>query len=225
MSNSVAQQWKQIERPVDPATGPVGYPQGTQGTGYAARGAVGIGPSNPPNLGVGYCQQNNVDPLPYPTLYPNDLGVYPLFASSVAPSGVVMGAGWTYNKPYRQVEINTAPGAQTDCLLTLDGTPLVIGEKIQIMIMGFMQAGTLTVLQGGAATGINYTAAQWNAAVALAPGLGIVRNLITAVAVGNTITLRFPITALAQAQFKAVAIYRDYADWSDFAANAALMTA
>lgn len=225
MSNSVAQQFRQTEKPIEPTTGPVGYPQGTQGTGYAARGALGPGPSLAPYSGVGYCQQNNIDPLPYPTAYPNDAGSFNAPLSTVAPANVVMGTVWLYNKPYRQVEINTAPAAQTDCVITLDGSPLVIGEKIQIVIMGAMQAGTLTVLQGGAATGINYTAAQFQAAAGLPPGLGVVRNLITAVAVGNTITLRFPITAAAQAQFKAVAIYRDYSDWADYAANTALMTA
>jgi hypothetical protein len=138
-----------------------------------------------------------------------------------------MGTGWLYDFPNRQCVINATPGANTDLVCTMDqGAPaLVIGEKIEIAITGFMQAGTMTVLQGGAGISVNITAAQWNAAVASPPGIGVFRVNVLAAAVGNTLTLRFPSGALAQAQIKSVSIVRDYADWSDYAANVAQMTA
>ena len=229
MSNSLAQQWYQKERPIEPQTGPLGPGGGVLGSGYAARGAVGPGPGNIMVPVGGNYFQNQFQPLSgnAPSAYPNDVGTFNAPLSSVAPVGVVMGTGWRYNFPGRMCEINATPAGNVDLVCTMDqGAPaLTLAEKIQIMLMGFMQSGTVTVLQGGVATGSNISAVNWNATVASPPGLGVYRILIGAVATGNTITLRFPAGTLAQAQFKAVAIARDYADWGDFAANVAQMTA
>jgi hypothetical protein len=209
MSNSLAQQWGVIERPALPTI-----------TGYGARGAVGPGPSGaiypPPAGGLEYLNQCQ-DPA-YPGPY-------------TAPVGVTLGTGWTFNRPYRQVEINATPAGNVDAVFTLqpnDGSLFTVGEKIQILLLGFMQSGTMTVLVGGQGIGVNITAAQWNAAAALMPGLGYFRTLVAVPALGTakTITLRFPAGTLAQAQMKSVTVFQDYADWTDFqAANAGFMTA
>jgi hypothetical protein len=235
MSNSLAQQWKQTEKPIEPLTGPVGYPAGTQGSGYAARLAVGPGPSASiygyGGLGMDYGGSffsNQFQPVPS-TLYVNGSPATPYpppYSTTQFPLNVTtMSNGWTYNLPYRQCEINVSPGAQAVLTCTMDGgaPALTIGEKIEIWLVGFMQSGTVTVLQGGVATGSNISAATWNAAVASPPGLGIFRISITAVAAGNTITLQFPAAALAQMQIKALTIVRDYSDWNDYAQNLALM--
>jgi hypothetical protein len=219
------QQWFAVEKPIEPSM-----------SGYAARGALGPGPSAS-IYGIGAVSldagmdlfQNLFSPASGspPSTYPNDVGTFNAPLSSVAPVGVVMGTGWRYNPAYRQCEINATPAGNVDLVCTMDqGAPaLTIGEKIMIMLTGFMQSGTLTVLQGGAGIAVNISAANWNAAVASPPGIGVYRAMVTAAAVGNTLTLRFPAGTLAQAQFSSVAIARNYADWTDFAGNAAQMAA
>jgi hypothetical protein len=206
------------EKPLEPAF-----------SGYAARGAVGPGVSSPaPFAGVARIFQNQFVPLSgnAPSAYPNT-GTYNRPSSTVAPVGVVMGTGWRYDYPGRQCVIDATPAGNVDLVCTMDqGAPaLTLTEKIQIWLMGFMQSGTVTVLQGGVATGSNISAANWNAAVASPPGLGVYRILIGAVAVGNEITLRFPAGTLAQMQIQAVAIQRDYSKFADWRlANAGDMT-
>jgi hypothetical protein len=225
MSNSLAQQWFKWEKSYLPD----GVPAGSINTGYATRLAAAPAPTNQVGLGSGiFSNQFRPASGAPPSNYPNDAGTFNAPLSTVAPVGVVMGTGWLYNLPARSCQINATPAGNVDLVCTMDqGAPaLTIGEKIQIWLTGFMQSGTVTVLQGGAATGSNISATNWNAAVASPPGLGVYRILITAVAVGNTITLRFPAGTLAQAQFNTVSIVRDYADWTDFmVANAAQMNA
>jgi hypothetical protein len=226
MSNSLAQQWFKWEKPIQPDGVQAG---GSINTGYATRLAAGPQPNNPVALGSGiFSNQFRPASGAPPSNYPNDAGTFNAPLSTVAPVGVVMGTGWLYNFPARMCQINATPAGNVDLVCTMDqGAPaLTIGEKIQIWITGFMQSGTVTVLQGGVATGSNISATNWNAAVVSPPGLGVYRILITAVAVGNTITLRFPAGTLAQAQFNVVSIVRGYAAWTDFmVTNAAQMNA